>query len=485
MPTVTQGAAIPFPGREASRKRILIAGGGVAGLEALLALRDLAGDRVELTLLCSEPEFVYRPMAIAEPFGRGRAERHPLAEIAADLETELLPVALVEVDPVTRAAIASGGERLTYDALLVAVGAGSEPAFRRVLTWTPQSDGALFGGLLRDLDEGYTKRVAFVVPPGVAWTLPAYELALMTAWQARGMGHDDVQVTLYTPEEAPLGLFGTRASAAVRQDLDQAGVRVETGVYVTQDVQAPDRLILHPGARRLDAERVIALPRATGPRVRGLPADARGFIPADLYGRVPGVDGVWAAGDAIAFPVKQGGLAAQQADAAAESIAATLGADLEPRPFRPVLRGMMLTGRGPTWMRHEPAGAGDGTTLRRALWWPPTKIAGRYLSPYLTALSGTESVADGGRPDGQPVELDLERELPSAADALRQADLRGRRVYGVTPTSVGSRSRTIPNSSRTPRRSSRASTSSSAVLAPPRLTRARVCLAEIPTRPRP
>ena len=60
--------------------RVLIAGGGVAGLEALLALRDLAGDRVELTLLSPETEFVYRPMAVAEPFGRGRADRHPLAD---------------------------------------------------------------------------------------------------------------------------------------------------------------------------------------------------------------------------------------------------------------------------------------------------------------------------------------------------------------------------------------------------------------------
>ncbi len=62
---------------------------------------------------------------------------------------------------------------------------------------------------------------------------------------------------------------------------------------------------------------------------------------------------------------------------------------------------------------------------RHALWWPPTKIAGRYLSPYLAALDGTQAVDEAARPDGEPVELDLERELPSAADALRQASLRG------------------------------------------------------------
>jgi len=407
------------------RFRVLVAGGGVAGLEALLALRDLAGERVELTLLSPEPDFVYRPMAVAEPFGRGRADRQALTDIASELEAELIRSALVEVDPGNRLAITSAGERLPYDALLVAIGAHSEPALRRVLTWTPETDAQLFGGLLRDLDEGYVKRVAFVVPPGVAWALPAYELAMMTAWQAWGMGHDDVEVTVYTPEDAPLGLFGTQATAALRDDLEEAGVQAETGVYVTEDPHDPSRLALLPGERTLEAERVVALPRAVGAGLPGLPADARGFVPTDLHGRVPDVNAVWAAGDAIAFPIKQGGLAAQQADAAAEAIAAAAGADVEPQPFHPVLRGMMLTGRGRAWMRHEPAGVGEGTAVRRALWWPPTKIAGRYLSPYLAARLGTDGVDEAPRPDGQPVELDLEREVPSAADALRQARLRG------------------------------------------------------------
>jgi sulfide:quinone oxidoreductase len=404
---------------------VLIAGGGVAGLEALLALRDLVGDRVDLRLVSPEAEFVYRPMAVGEPFGRGRADRYPLAEIVSEFGAELIESVLVEVDPAGRVAVLGAGERVRYDALLVAVGAGSEPALGGVLTWTPETDAELFGGLLRDLDEGYVKRVAFVVPPGVAWALPAYELAMMTAWQAWGMGHDDVEVTVYTPEDAPLGLFGTRATAALREDLEEAGVRAETGVFVTEDVREPGRLVLLPGERALDVDRVVALPRAVGPALPGLPADARGFVLTDLHGKVPDVEGVWAAGDAIAFPVKQGGLAAQQADAAAESIAAVVGADVAPQPFRPVLRGMMLTGRGKAWMRHAPVGEGEGTAERRALWWPPTKIAGRYLSPYLAPLQESDAVGDAPQPDGQPVDLDLEREVPSVADALRQARLRG------------------------------------------------------------
>ena len=339
--------------------RVLVAGGGVAGLETLLALRDLAGDRVETSLLSPEDEFVYRPMAVGEPFSRGHAQRHRLDAIARHLGARLIRGSLAEVDDGARVAVTADGERLSYDALVVAIGADSEPALTRALTWTPESDAEVYGGLLRDLEEGYSKRVAFVVPLGVAWPLPAYELALMTAWEVQGMGMDDVQITIYTPESAPLEIFGAAASRAVLEDLDEVGIQVQTSAYVTA---APDgRLRVEPGARALEAERVVALPRAVGPALPGVLNDARGFIRCDPYGKVYDTATVWAAGDAIAFPVKQGGLAAQQANAVAEELAARAGADVRPQPFRPVLRGVLLTGRGQAWMRN--AGAGRFGTL--------------------------------------------------------------------------------------------------------------------------
>ena len=78
-------------------------------------------------------------------------------------------------------------------------------------------------------------------------------------------------------------------------------------------------------------DRVVALPRAVGPALPGVSGDVRGFVRCDRHGKVAGTSTVWAAGDAIAFPVKQGGLAAQQADAVAEAIAARAGADILPR----------------------------------------------------------------------------------------------------------------------------------------------------------
>jgi sulfide:quinone oxidoreductase len=401
---------------------VLVAGGGVVGLETLLALRDLAGERVRSTLLTPEPEFNYRPMAVAEPFARGQAKRHSLEEIARDLGAAFVPGRLTGVDAPAQEAITDDGRR-PFDALVIGVGADDEPALPRVLTWTPESDAEVYGGLLRDLDEGYTKRVAFVVPVGVAWPLPAYELALMTSWQARAMGHDDVQITIYTHEDAPLGIFGVAASEALRKDLAQTGIEVRTQSLVT----ATDTgLSVEPDGVPLDAQRVVALPRAVGKSLSGVPNDDRGFVLCDLHGQVQGTSAVWAAGDAIAFPIKQGGLAAQQADAAAEAIAARAGADVEPKPFRPVLRGMLLTGRGQAWMR-GPDDIGEGAAARHALFWPPTKIACRYLSPSLAALDEAGALGEAPEPSGEPVDLDLERDIPAGADAPgshRQDDIR-------------------------------------------------------------
>jgi sulfide:quinone oxidoreductase len=385
--------------------RVLVAGGGVAGLEALLALRDLLGPRVELTLLTPESEFVYRPMAVAEPFARGRAKRHSLDEIARTLGASLVSDSLVEVDDASRSALTAGGDKLTYDALIVAVGADSAPAFQRVRTWTPEQDVEIYSGLLRDLEEGYSKTVAFVIPGGVAWPLPAYELALMTAWDAKDMGQDDVEITIYTHEEAPLGIFGPQASAALQEDLDEAGVRVVTGATVRQAEDG--KLEIEQDKRPVDAQRVISLPEAAGRAIAGVPGDERGFVPTDRFGRVEGMASVWAAGDAIAYPIKQGGLAAQEADVVAQSIAAAAGADVEPKPFQPVLRGVLLTGRGSAWMRHELTDEDEGTASRHALFWPPTKIAGRYLSPFLASRDEAQGHGAAATPSGAPVELDL------------------------------------------------------------------------------
>jgi sulfide:quinone oxidoreductase len=390
---------------------VVIAGGGVAGVEALLALRALAGDRVELTLIAPDEYFSYRPLAVAEPFALGRARRTPLCDAARDARATFVHAAVTGVDVAARAVTTSDGRAIAYDALILALGAAAEPAFAHAFTWDDSSDVESLGGRLRDLEEGYTKRLAVVIPPGPGWPLPAYELALLIAGQARGMGVDP-QITLVTPEQAPLAIFGSRAVELVATELAAAGVTLELGAYAEIHHDHATTIKLRPSERSLEVDRVLALPRLRGRTPPGVPADADGFTTVDEHCRVTATERVWAAGDGIAFPVKFGGLAAEQADAAAADIAATAGAPVERTPFRPVLRGQLLTGHGPRYLRHDAAGGGgEGEATTHTLWWPPGKIAGRYLSPWLAARDDEAVAGQLPRSGGLPVQTDLHREI--------------------------------------------------------------------------
>jgi len=392
--------------------RVVIAGGGVAGLEALLALRALAADRVELTLVAPTPDFVYRPLAVAEPFALGHARRTPLVEATRAAGATFVQAPLSSVDVAARTVHLGDGQVLEYDSLIVATGAASEPAFASgVMTWDDSSGAATLGGLLRDLEEGYSKGLAIVVPPGPGWPLPAYELALLIAGEAGGMGMAP-DITLVTPEQAPLAVFGSRAVEVVSEELERAGVRLELGAYAEFDEGPPRGIVLRPSGRRLETNRIVALPRLRGRAPQGVPADPDGFIAVDTHGRVIGADRVWAAGDGIAFPVKFGGLAAEQADAAAADIAADAGAPVDRTPFRPVLRGRLLTSSGPRYMRYDAGGGGgEGEATTHTLWWPPGKVNGRYLAPWLAALDDEAVAGQLPHSGGLPVQTDLHRDI--------------------------------------------------------------------------
>ena len=275
------------------------------------------------------------------------------------------------------------GERVAYDRLVIAVGARPVESIPGATTFRgPLSAGAVEGALRRARE-----RVLFVLPGDAGWALPIYELALLAARELP----DGPEMTVVSPEPRPLDVFGPMASDALARLLHRAGVGFE-GDTVAEAVV--DGALATRDGRLIAADTVIALAGLQGPRVTGLPADARGFIPVDAHGRVIGAPDVFAAGDATAGLIKQGGLAAQQADAAAETIAAEAGAPVTPRPCRRVLRGIVFTGEAPLFLRRDLdddgvlarplRGAPEGIS-RSQLWWPSGKLAGRYLTGFLLA----------------------------------------------------------------------------------------------------
>ena len=384
--------------------RVLIAGGGVAALEAALALRELAGERVSVALLAPEPHFWYRPLAVAEPFQLGKVRHFDLGALADEAGAIFTPGALVSVDAERRLAYTSPGGAVAYDMLLIACGAAPKPAVEGALTFRGPADTSRIEQLLAEIERGEVRRVAFAVPAGAVWSLPAYELALLTASWLDDRSIDGVELALVTPEDEPLRIFGPEPSAAVQALLDERGIALHTRA---QPAEARDGELLLVMGGIVAADRVVALPRLQGPRIGGVPQTFEGFIPVDTRAQVLAMPDVYAAGDITTFPVKQGGLAAQQADVAAEAIAAKAGVDLSPQPFRPVLRGLLLTGTEPRYLRTDLVEETAEASLEY-LWWPPAKIVGRYLAPFLARFAGAEVAVDLTPESGIPVEVELD-----------------------------------------------------------------------------
>ena len=380
------------------RLHVVIAGGGVAAVESLLALRELAGQRVEITLVSPEREFLYRPVTVAEAFDRAEAHAYALEDIVSyEGGGELIWDRLDGVVAAEHVAVTDSGARIPFDALIVATGAIPCEPLPGAVTFRGRGDVAALRRVLNELLTGSARSVALTLPAERTWPVPIYELALMTAVHLRHHG-SDAGVWLVTPEEEPLELFGPAGSRAINEMLTASGVRLLTS---SRPVLVRNGALVLAGGGEIYVDRVVTLPQLAGPRLHGLPHDHNGFIPVDSHGRVSGLEGVYAAGDVTAFPLKQGGLAAQQADAVAEVIAAELGIPITPQPFKPVLRGLLMTDGAPLYLRAEPQRlareatvATEATSVGRSspaasyaagrpLWWPEAKIAARYLGPFL------------------------------------------------------------------------------------------------------
>jgi sulfide:quinone oxidoreductase len=367
--------------------RVVIGGGGIAAVEGLLRLRRLVGDAVDVTMVAPDTELRYRPLAVQEPFAKPGARRYPLARIARDSGATLAHDALEWVDPDGQVVHTAAGERLRYDALLLAYGARSAKPFEHAITFDDAQADETFLGIVQSIEGGYSKRIGLIVPDGTSWPLPVYELALQTADRAYESGFDDVTVTVVTPEQAPLEIFGSAVADAVRDALTGAGVRLLTGAHAK--VPGNRTLVVDPGGHELEPETIVSLPRIEGRALRGVAADADGFIPTDDRCRVEGMgERVFAAGDATSFPAKQGGIGAQQADVAAAGIAALAG-EHEPVRFDPVLRGSLIAGeRRKLYFQARLDGgrAVDSEVLDSPPWGEGEKVVAEELGSYLAGL---------------------------------------------------------------------------------------------------
>ena len=404
----------------------MIAGGGVAGLEALLGLSVLAGERVELELLTPGDQFVYRPLLVAEPFGLVDRDTVDLGRVVADAGARHRRTSLRSVDSAERCVVTEDGERIDYEYLLVALGARPVEAVPGALTFGGEAERRRFAELLGALGRRGTQRVTFVVPPRVTWAIAAYELALLTAAEREARRLEGVELILLTHEKDPLELFGPPASQLVSSRLEQAGVELRVA---TEANRYDAGRLLTDGGDGIPTDAVVALPALEVPDIEGLPQRTDGFVATDVQMHVAGLENVWAAGDVTSFPIKQGGLAAQQADVAARSIAVRAGARVASQPFNPVLRAALLSGDTTDYLRSPVGSAQESAAATgRWLWWPAGKLAVNYLGAYLSGERRDQPLVDVDSESKQPEregDLGLELVLAAADADAEEGDYRG------------------------------------------------------------
>src|SRR4051794_1098386 len=369
---------------------VLIAGGGVAGLEAALALRHFAGDRVAIELLAPGPDFVNRPMSVRNPFAELDTPRLPLDRLA-DLGVTVHAAALARVDVARHEVRTNDGDILRYDRLVVAVGSHAIQSVPGARHFAGPRDAGAIEHTLRVLAADPERPLTFALARSVTWPVPFYELALLSASALARRGVDSSRIRLVTHEQHPLELFGPTAGDAIARLLHRAGVEV---TVATAPQAVFDGALLLGSGGFVPAGEVIAVPALEPRHVPGLDPDASGFLAVDAHSRVAGADDVFAAGDITAGAVKQGGLAAQQADAAALWIAAEAGAPLDPTPPPPVLRAVLLLPDGRLHLR-VPLGDPDHAEVSPTpLWHPAGKLAGRFLAGYLASGDPTDELVD-------------------------------------------------------------------------------------------
>jgi sulfide:quinone oxidoreductase len=452
--------------------RVVVAGAGIAGLETLVGLRALAGERVKLTLLAPVSSFGYRPLSTATPFTFREGRNLSLRALAEGVDATLVQDGLAQVDTGRRRVLTRNGDFLPYDALVLAMGvrhpSGSPPGAR----WTRGPGGPpLFARLLSDIEAGEARRIAFVVPADAAWPVDAYELAMVAARAAEQAGGGEV--TLLTAEHSPVYVLGEAASETVRQQLADAGIELRTGVGLGPDptteetgrdafsavvarlatsrgrAPRPRGTVLRlDGGETLSVDRVVSLPTALGPSVAGVAHDPRGFIPVNEHTHASGADRVVAVGDATTVRLKHSALAVAQADSAAETLAAEAGADIAPTPWSPILYGILAA---PPHFPDPPDSVWlpSGEPITHCLWWPPGHVTGRHLAPYVAARDPVVRTGLLWHPRGVPIAA------PVAAPAGAREQVPARSAQAADATAADARTRQLLAIRRTEREGER------------------------------
>jgi len=386
-----------------AKPRVVVLGGGFAGLETAYMLRMKLHDAVDLSIVSDRDTFLFKPNTIYIPFGAG--EESLLIPLQRPLHRRDIAFhhgRVAEVDLDRKRVAVDDGTVVPYDFLVIGTGATMRPeevpglAEHASTIWTPaemRSLGSRLQALYARALRGEHSEVLFLVPPNNKCSGPLYEIVFMLeTWLRRKGVRDRVCIRYSTYERSFIHAFGPRLHTVVSEEFADRGIDGHTQEFVEK---INDGAVVYQDGSTRHFDDLISFPPYVAARTYDdLPADDRGFLACDLLTRqIVGHPDVYAPGDAGDFPVKQAFLAFLQADAVAEHLTSRINGRAFTNPFDPVSMCVMemldkatfaqvplrLTGDAADPVEVRPDANGEYKVGVSPMWRLGKKILGVYL----------------------------------------------------------------------------------------------------------
>lgn len=311
--------------------KVLILGGGFAGVVAAERLAAQLGDDHQLTLISRTRNFIFYPALVRLAFGKcdRRDVAFDLRQAMLGRRVNFIEAEVAHIDPVDRRVTIAHGQvegNVPYDYLIFAL--GRRLATERISGFYEHAchllnvDKAIqFGKAVRQFHEG---RAVIGQCEGARLPVPVFETAFALARLLKQTGERDrVRITVVSPNELAAEL-GEEPAKQLKKALDAREIQflpnfaVETisknGVATkTGDAVNFDLLMLVPPFRGSAAASYLDI------------TNHEGYINVDWTMRAIGQDRIYAAGDCVNFEgPKMGHMAVRQAEVAATNLAAEI-----------------------------------------------------------------------------------------------------------------------------------------------------------------
>ena len=374
-------------GRERTMAKVLILGGGFAGVLAAERLAEQLSDDHQITLVSRSRQFVFYPALVRLAFGKCQP-----ADVSFDLRQTLLnrrvnfiEAEVARINPLERNVTIAHGEvegKLAYDYLVFAL--GRRLATERITGFYEHAhhllnvDKALkFGKAISKFREG---NAVFGQCPDARLPVPVYEsaFALARLLEERGT-RENVRITVVSPSTIEDELGDLDGAIALKKSFEAHQIDLLSNVSINS---LTENSALTTGGRVIDFNLLMLVPPFRGSSAASYLGitNPEGYINVDSTMRVSDGERMYAIGDCVNFEgPKMGHMAVRQAGVAATNLAAEIEGRTPPMHYKHEMKFVIEGAGSDSLYLHKELWKDESATVRQGRFWNWAKrIQERY-----------------------------------------------------------------------------------------------------------